>query len=269
MKLSISTLGCPGWDLDQIVNYWSELGVEGIEVRGISGVMPAEEIVEFSEEQKAATLEKVASKGLKLIGFGASSSFHKAEQHEKTIGEAKRAIDVCQRMGIPFVHVFGNSVSPEKEQESLQNIVTGLSKVCDYAEGKGVGVYLEIHGEINTADRLRYITECLSKYSCFGILWDVCHTYTAYGNDIDEVYSVIRPLVRHVHLKDRRTSEKGYDLCSIGEGEIDIVDIMKRLREDGYDGYLSLEHEKKWHPELPEAEVEFPRYVEYMKQFLL
>jgi len=268
MKLSISTLGCPGWDLDQVVNYWSDLGVEGIEVRGIGGVMMADEIVDFSSEQRTATLEKVTSKGLKLIGFGTSSSFHDVAKHEKSIGEAKRAIDVCQRMGIPFIRVFGNNVSAENEQESLQNIVTGLSQVCEYAEGTGVNVYLEIHGEINTAERLRYLTERLVKYSSFGILWDICHTYTACGNDIDEVYSVIRPFVRHVHLKDRHGSGKDYSLCTIGEGDIDIADIIKRLQKDGYTGYYSLEHEKKWHPELPEAEVEFPRYVAYMKQLI-
>ena len=55
-------------------------------------------------------------------------------------------------------------------------------------------------------------------------------------------------------------------LCSLGEGQINIKAVVDRLLEDGYDGYFSLEHEKKWHPELPEAEVEFPKFVQYMKK---
>ena len=37
MKLSISTLGCPGWSLEQAAAFLHDCGVEGIEIRGIGG----------------------------------------------------------------------------------------------------------------------------------------------------------------------------------------------------------------------------------------
>ena len=40
---------------------------------------------------------------------------------------------------------------------------------------------------------------------------------------------------------------------------------MKRLEQDGYAGCYSLEWEKKWHPELPDPEQEFPSYIKYMR----
>ena len=38
-----------------------------------------------------------------------------------------------------------------------------------------------------------------------------------------------------------------------------------RMLEDGYDGFFSLEWEKKWHPELPPVEDALERYVRLMK----
>lgn len=265
MKLSISTLGCPGWGLDRIIDMWSALGVEGIEVRGIGNVMNADEIPEFSPENGAATLSKLSEHGLKPIGFGTSANFHDRSKHEEKIKEATTAIDVCQRLAIPFIRVFGNNVSQEDPHASLAAIIDGLSQVCAYGEKKGVGVHLEIHGDINTPERLRIITEAMAQYPSFGIIWDVYHSFAAVGNDFDELYGVIRPYVRHVHIKDCRTEEGKLVQCSVGEGEIDIGAVVHRLLDDGYDGYFSLEHEKKWHPSLAEPEDEFPRFVRYMK----
>ncbi len=265
MKLSISTLGCPGWGLQKIVDTWSRLGVEGIEVRGIGGVMDAEKIEAFLPQNAESTKALLACHGLKLVGFGTSAKFHDRKKHEENVAQAKGAIDVCVRMGIPSIRVFGNNVDPSIPEQSLEAIVDGLSQVCEYAENTGIGVNLEIHGDVNTADRLRTVTTPLSRYRSFGIIWDICHTFSSVGNQYEEIYGVIAPFVRHVHIKDGVRGEKGVTLCSVGKGEIDIRSVVRRLLSDGYDGYFSLEHEKMWHSNLAEPEEEFPRFVEYMK----
>jgi len=40
------------------------------------------------------------------------------------------------------------------------------------------------------------------------------------------------------------------------------------LGQIGYTGYLSLEWEKRWHPEIPDPEIAFPQYMERMREFL-
>ena len=45
----------------------------------------------------------------------------------------------------------------------------------------------------------------------------------------------------------------------------EFVDV---LAQGGYDGWLTLELEKMWHPEIPEAEIAFPAYVEVMRGLL-
>ena len=270
MKLSISTLGCPDWTFDQILDNYAALGIEGIEVRGIEGNVEPDKIPYFTEEQKEETLARVAAKGLKFIGFGTSASFHDAAKLQSNIDACKVAVDVCQRMGIPAVRVFGNNC-PEGEgrEETLKRIGEGIREVCRYANDKGVRINLEIHGTINTVDTVAPIIEIASSEPSFGILWDVQHSDKTVGDDFEEFYQTVKPYLRHVHIKDHlRASEPPFKLVAVGEGDIPLKKIIRRLLDDGYDGYFSLEWEKKWHPELAEPEAAFPAYVEFMKEFM-
>ena len=269
MKLSISTLGCPNWSFDTIVAEYKKLGVQGIEVRGVEGTMNFNEISALSDENREKTLELLKNNGLEFVCFGASSSFHDKEKHEKNISEAKLVVDYAKKFGVPYVRVFGNNISQDFPEISMKNIVDGLSEVCEYAEGSGVTVCLEIHGDINTAKRLSEVVNSLKKYKSFGIVWDVCHTFTSCGNDVEAVYEVIKPYVCHVHLKDAVRENGQTKVRTLGEGNINIEKIIKRLIDDGYNGYFSFEHEKVWHKDLPEPEEEFPKFVEYMKKLNL
>ena len=269
MKLSISTLGCPEWSFDKIVSQFSSLGVQGIEVRGIGGIMNFADIPELCEDNIENTLKILKDKNLEFICFGSSASFHDIEKQARGIEEAKQTVDAAQRAGVPYIRVFGHNVDRENEAQSISNIIVGIRQVCEYAKGRGVCVNLEIHGDVNTPKRLAQVIDGLKDFDNFGIIWDVCHTFSSCGNSIDEIYGVIAPYVRHVHLKDAVKENGSVVIRTLGEGDIDIKQIVKRLLDDGYDGYFSFEHEKKWHKELPEPEIEFPKFVEYVKKLNL
>ena len=46
-----------------------------------------------------------------------------------------------------------------------------------------------------------------------------------------------------------------------GEGDLPLGRMLSILHEMGYTGYLSLEWEKKWHPEIEEPEIALPQYA--------
>jgi len=43
--------------------------------------------------------------------------------------------------------------------------------------------------------------------------------------------------------------------------------MLELLLNGGYDGYVTFEWEKRWHRELPEPEIAFPRFVEKMREW--
>jgi sugar phosphate isomerase/epimerase len=90
MKLAISTLGCPNWTFQQVLENFHAYGVEGIEVRGIDGKMEADDITWFAPDKQAETKALLKQYGLKIIGFGSSFSFHDAAKVAQVIEKAKR-----------------------------------------------------------------------------------------------------------------------------------------------------------------------------------
>src|ERR1700719_4778020 len=74
-KLSFSTLGCPDWSFDKIVDFAKEHGYTGIEVRGILREMDLTKAPEFSTPDAiAVTMKKMKDRGLVFVDLGSSAA---------------------------------------------------------------------------------------------------------------------------------------------------------------------------------------------------
>jgi sugar phosphate isomerase/epimerase len=71
-----------------------------------------------------------------------------------------------------------------------------------------------------------------------------------------------------VHVKDARRSGDDWELVPLGDGEVPVRKSLAALDAVGYDGWLTVEWEKRWHPELAEPEVALPRDAETLKRWL-
>ncbi|MGI5883406.1 MAG: sugar phosphate isomerase/epimerase family protein [Candidatus Spyradocola sp.] len=266
MKLSISTLGCPDWGFARVVEEFEKLDVD-IEVRGVDGEMEAGRIARFSPERAQETKAFLAAHGRKLVGFGTSCKFHDPATQEENVRAGWEAAEVCARMDIPFLRVFGNDIpDAARAEETVALACKGIRRVCERAEPLGVQTLLEVHGDFNTVEVMRQVAQEMAGAPGFGILWDVEHSDKTCGDDFRPFYEVVRPLLRHVHVKDYHRGENGhFTLCPMGEGDIPLPEILHTLVQDGYDGYFSFEWEKKWVPSLAEPEEAFPAFVRYMR----
>ena len=266
MKISFTTLACPDWDFNKILSEAQRLGYEGIEIRGLDNEMRADRMPAFFKENAEATKKQFDDKNLAICGFGSSASFHDAANYENAIGEGKASIDVCERMGIPGMRVFGDRIPDgDGRDETLERVRNGIRTLCEYARGKNIGVWLEIHGNINTLENVGPIVNGLKDYPEFGILWDIGNSDISYADNWRVFYDLIKPYIKHTHIKDHKRKGGDYIGCPPGTGDVPVADIVKTLREDGYDGWYSFEWEKKWQPELADPEEVLPGYIEYMK----
>jgi len=269
MKIAFTTLACPDWDFGKILEEAGRMGYPGIEIRGLDGEMRADRMPAFSAENAEATGKLFKEKALAIAGFGSSVSFHDASNFDEAVREGILAIDVCERMGIPGLRVFGDRIENADARAGVQDRVRrGIRQICEYARGKGIGVWLEIHGDFNTLENVMPVAEGLADCPEFGILWDIGNSDISYGANWREFYAGIKPFIRHTHIKDYKRSGDSIVYCAPGDGVIPIADIVAALRKDGYDGWYSFEWEKKWHPELAEPEEVLPGYLAYMKKLL-
>ena len=269
MKLSFSTLGCPEWGLERVLEEAAKDGYAGVEVRGIAGEMRPDKITCFALGHQQETRRLAEAAGVKLIGFGASASFHDPDNLENALADGRAAVDVAHAMGMRFIRVFGDRVRPEDDEtEIIARVAESVRVLCDYARGTDVCILQEVHGNFNLAHRVLGVAEKVQRDN-FGVLWDVAHSDKTYGDNWPDFYAAVRPLVRHVHFKDHvREADGTFRLCTTGEGDIPLLPILRTLEKDGYAGYVSLEWEKKWHPDLRDPEEEFPHFARYIRENL-
>lgn len=264
MKLAFSTLGCPEWSFEKVVSEAVRLGYGAVELRGLEGCLELGKLSELQPQNRVGTKQILAEAGISFCSLDTSCSFHDPEKLKDALCEGREVIDIASDMEVPYIRVFGNSLPAEySEEESLSRIADGIRELCLYAEGKNVQVLLEVHGDLVTPERLVRVAENVDR-SEFGMIWDVEHIS---GCTHAQLYTAIKPWIRHVHLKDSYSEDGKRVLCLPGRGDLPLEEIVRMMLADGYDGWFSFEWEKVWHNELPEPEEAFPEYVRMMKRF--
>lgn len=269
-QLAFSTLGCPNWTWEQILFQAARMGFAAVEVRGVGSVLATDQLPCFLPENAAHTLALLEKHNLRLCVAGTSVSFHNPVHTAQALEEGRRAIDTCHRMGIPAIRVFGDLLPPDERREAvIARVVEGLTALCRYAEDIGnVKVLLEIHGDFNTIETISPVLEQMHSHPSFGIIWDVEHSFRAYGQAFEPFYRLIRPWINHVHIKDCITEGQNALVRMPGQGTVNLPQIIRQLQQDGYDGLYSFEWEKRWHPEIDEPEIAFVQYVRCMQKWL-
>lgn len=84
-------------------------------------------------------------------------------------------------------------------------------------------------------------------------IWDIIHPIEQ-GEAPETTWELLQGKIAHVHLKDGVKNADpdwiDYTYTRLGEGELPIKEIVALLQAKGYTGYLSLEWEKQWRPEI-------------------
>src|SRR5262245_14294442 len=117
MKIGFSTIGCPDWDLDNIIKNGSAFGYEAVELRGLQGEMhlPASPAV---AKDAAGLAARFAEAKLDIACLATGNCFH--FQDKKQVAEQKAQvrefIELASAMKCPYVRVFGDEV-PRHEQK--------------------------------------------------------------------------------------------------------------------------------------------------------
>jgi sugar phosphate isomerase/epimerase len=275
LPLAVSTLGCPKWDWNTIVKNTSQWGYAALELRGIQDQMDLTKCAEFSGTRLQGTKQDLAAVGLKISDLGASAQMHEPDPVKRAahMDEARRFIDLAHLLNAPYVRVFPNQFIPgEDKKVTIARIASGLHELGEYANGSGVVVIVESHGEFRRADDLTAILEG-AKSKNVAFLWDAHHTCVE-GEKPADTYARLGKWVRHTHLKDSvpetgpgKTKEDRHYVL-LGTGEIPVKETVKVLAAHAYKGYYCFEWEKRWHPDIVEPEVSFPHYAKTMREYL-
>jgi sugar phosphate isomerase/epimerase len=267
--LSFSTIGCPDWSFQKIIDFAKENNFKGIEIRGIQRELDLTKCKEFSSaENIRATSKLMAEKGLQFADLGSSAAMHHSEKAErqKNLDEAKRFIDLAQQLKCPFIRVFPNNLPKGVERNAtIDLIIQGLIELGDHAKGSGVTVLLESHGELVYVTDLQKIMQS-ANHKNVGLVWDIVNMWSVTKEPPKEVYAKLKKYIRHTHIKDLKMVDGKEQYTLLGKGETPIFEAIDILYNDHYKGYYSFEWEKLWHPEIEAPEIAIADYAKVMRK---
>lgn len=266
--LSFSTLGCPDWPFEKIVDFAAANNYKGLEIRGIQRELDLVKCTAFnSTENIQATLKLMKEKGLQFVDLGSSAAMHHSDAavRQKNLDEGKRFIDLAQKINCPFIRVFPNNLPKDQDRNAtIDLIIKGLLELGNHAKGSGVKVLMESHGELVYSADLEKIMQS-AEHKNVGMIWDIVNMWSVTKEPPADVYAKLKKYIHHTHIKDSKTVDGKQQYTLLGKGETPIFEAVDILHKDGYKGYYSFEWEKLWHPEIDEPEIAIADYSTIMQ----
>ncbi len=267
-RLAFSTLGCPAWPLARVLDAASRLGYDGVELRFVEGDDALWARPELTGAGLRETLARLADSGLAVPCVDTRSFFHSPDPAARrtALDEAERTAEVATRLGAPGIRVFGDRVQGGADLGSTRAwIVESLAALRDRLRATGVEVWLETHGDFATGPATRSLLEEAGA-SGLGAVWDPANAFSEFGEEPEAGAAALGRFVRHVHLKDERRPPGGkipWPPALPGRGDFPGERVFSSLRAAGYEGWVSFEWEKRWHPEIEDPEVALPHFLRW------
>jgi len=236
------------------------------------------EIVPFGfdplqDKTLAGRLKAAADKhGVPIDNYSLNADFLRKseEEWEAEIERVKAHIDIARELGATTLRCDcaeyrrpGEANHIEMFYEELPTIVKSYETLCDYA--KPMTILIENHGfHINGADRVRQVIKSVNRDN-FGHQLDVGNYICM--DDVPEIATKkMLPFATTVHMKDfyvRNPKTNPGDAtqfdCSgswfrsaggqylrgaiTGQGDLDMVDIIRSVKASGFDGCIYIEYE--------------------------
>jgi len=164
---------------------------------------------------------------------------------EEKLATYRKMIDFCKAAGVPAMHSHFGFIPEDCSSAQYKDFINVMKELADYALRQGVEIYFETGQETPTT-LIRAIKD-IGTGNCF-INCDTGNLLL-YGkaNPTDAIRQ-FGPLVKDLHAKDGTypSREDPYHLGKekkIPEGDVDFPAIIKLLKEQGYEGSLTIECE--------------------------
>jgi sugar phosphate isomerase/epimerase len=274
MKICFMTLGCPNWDLETICRNGKKMGFDGVDFRGYLDTLDITLHPLFSSNV-TNTRRMLDEAGLGVSCISSSIAVCLPEKLAANLEEARRTIPVALALGCQNVRIFGNGDPEKSSRKELAEIGRETIEQILHLEGADrIHWLFETHDTWVKAHDCRLLLDGIPD-PAFGALWDMGHTYRVGGETPQETFTAIGSRVGYTHVKDAvydpshaQSMSDGWRYVFPGEGELPLAESIRLLHAHGYDGWLQFEHEKRWHPNLPEPEQAFPAFVRWARELL-
>jgi sugar phosphate isomerase/epimerase len=269
MKLGISTyslyqaLNSGEMTILEVIDYIASLGAEHAEIVPLGfNLTENPELIEAIKKQ-------AQDSGIELSNYAVGANFSglNEEQFEQELERLKKEVDIAAALGVKKMrHDVASSadLSISHFLQELPKLAKACQVIADYAAPLGITTSVENHGYyIQHSDRVQALVEVVDRPN-FKTTLDVGNFLCADENPQAAVANNIK-FASMVHIKDfyyrSSTDQPGEGWFKsaagnwlrgsiVGHGDIAIPQVLRIVKESGYDDYISIEFEGLEHCKL-------------------
>jgi sugar phosphate isomerase/epimerase len=255
-------LAFPDASLASAVSLGRRWGYAGVELRLVDGElidprMPAADRARVKQTVMAAGLPVVAvDSSIRLTG-------------EDPGPDLRRFLELASDWESPLVRVFGGALAADRaeRQEQLGTAARVLESCVPLARRLGVAIGVETHDDFSASSVVASLL-AMADPEWVGAVWDSHHPHRV-GESPADVYANLGRRILLAQVKDARRRPGGdWELVLLGEGEVPVKEMLGLLAAGGYRGWISVEWEKRWHPEIAEPQIALPQHLRVLAEWM-
>jgi len=231
------TFSCPTATWEEVLELARQHGYEGVEPRIESGHAHGAEIGATAEKRREMR-KRAEDAG---VAIACVATGWKLADPSGNIEPAKKSIDLAADLGSKRIRVFGGDFPKSQATDSLVN---SLKTLGPHAKDHGVTVCLETH---DAWCNPREVEEVMRRvdHQNVKVNWDITHTLRRGRMKTSEAYAVLRPWIAHTHVHDALLAGEKFTIRPMGSGDFDHREVIRLLKRDGYNGFISGEWMKE------------------------
>lgn len=225
-------------DFDEQCALISELGMQYLEFRSAWGT----NILDLTPEQLRDAEHILKKHNLKVSSIGSPiGKIYIDEDFDAHLERARHAVDVAKFFNAPFIRIFSffmrEGMNPDEQRDE---VLRRMRALATEAELGGVIMVHEnekdIYGDIPR--RCADIIESVGSPN-LRAAWDAANYVQVGVKPFDEGWAIIRPYLAYMQIKDAVAGTG--EVVTAGYGDGQMLETIRALREDGFDGFFSLE----------------------------
>ncbi|KQV07452.1 sugar phosphate isomerase/epimerase family protein [Leifsonia sp. Root112D2] len=220
------------------------LGARHIEVRSAWGI----NVVDLDDDRLAELAALLKQQEMTVSAVASPiGKVDVALAADLEIARLRRVIRVAHALETPNIRVFSFFRGEGVAVESIRDgVMTRMRLLADEAEKERVVLLHEnekaIYGD--TPERVLDLVESVGS-PALRLAWDNANFVQVGVRPFTDGYAMLRPYLDYLQVKDALAATGA--VVPAGEGDGELRETLTALRDDGYDGYASLE------PHLDEA----------------
>ncbi|MDO4539338.1 MAG: AMP-binding protein, partial [Coriobacteriales bacterium] len=269
MKLSFSTIGCPGYVWTDIYPMAKDLGFDGVEIRGIAGNEFAPTARPFLPRQRQRTITQLERIGLEISCFSTNCELCNEAGREQALDEVVQYIELASEMNTPYVRVLlSRDIRPQNFEDD-EAVVETLRSLAGIASIYNVTILVETESDYADTARLARVLDAVGEPNV-GALWDMHHPYRLFGETAEQTIANLGSYLRFCQVKDSLMVDGHVQYRMMGEGDMPLVEMFDALQASGFEGYVSFEWVRSWARDIAIGEpgIVFPQFMNYMRDYL-